>query len=932
MTVDEALTLTIRLLKRQGWVSYQTLRRRFQFDADTLDLLRHELVIGRQLAREEDETRLIWLGELQPASGGRPLVDRAAVPLPAPVVAEAAGPIRTDRLTPLFGREAEDALLRERWRRAQQGEGQIVVVRGEAGIGKSHLVQHFRTHGAGASVRWVEGRCSPTTQHSAFHPVIDIMQQLIGLRPEASAGVRRQQLEAFLTACQLPLPTNVPLLAKFLSIPYEAHYPEPASTPDRQRRQTLDTLVTVFQHLAMQQPLPLIVEDLHWADPSTVELLQHLVRRVAATPIYVLLTGRFEYPVPGPPSDHVTHLTLNRLNPAQIEALVRHIVGAVDLPPETMRQIVDRAEGIPLFAAELTHMALSDRGRVGADISTRPIPTTLHASLQARLEQLGPALVVAQTAAVWGRAVTENQLQAVAPIDPLSLSQALAQLVDLDILYEVSLPPRVTYVFKHALLQEAAYASMAETARREAHEQVACELESQSPATVATLPELLAHHYSRAACGDRAVYYWKQAGQRAIERSAYPESISHLQQGLEMLSTLSETHERIQLEIAMQRMLGASITAVKGFAAAELASIYLRAQTRCRQIGETELLFPVLQGLWRFHLLRCRLDLAWHVSEQLVALAEQSQDTSQFLRAQNALGSILLHRGAVMQACTTLAKGLERYDLEQRRSRRILYVQEPGVMNLAYTGLGLALGGYPAQALQRTQVALELARDQRHPHSEVLARVFIAWVHQYRRERQAVREHAALALEQAVVHRFAFWEAMARMLLAWACAPETGYTRAADDLQQALTAYQRMGARLARTYFLLLLAECYVESGEGHISLRILDEALATVDASGEGFCAPELHRLKGEVLRQLDGVSDEAAEAQFRQAQQLAQQQQARLWELRTAISWGYLLRQQGQQGAAHTLVAQVYDQFSEGHDVPDLQQARSFLTTSAV
>jgi predicted ATPase len=769
-------------------------------------------------------------------------------------------------------------------------------------------------------------------QHSTLYPVIDMLQQLAGLRPDTLASVQRQQLEAFLSACQLSLTTSVPLLATLLSIPCDTHYPTLALTPDRQRQQTLETIVTVLQRLATQLPLLLIIEDVHWSDPSTLDVLERLLNGVSATSIFVLLTCRPEYQVPGPPSTHVTHLTLNRLTPAQIEVLIHHMVGAGELPPDTIRQIVERAEGIPLFAEELTHMILSEQDRVGDEVSTRPIPMTLRASLQARLAQLGPALAVAQTAAVWGRAVTETQLQAVAPVDPLHLSQALERLVELDILDEVSLPPRVTYVFKHALIQEATYASMTDAARRMAHEQVAQALEAQSPATVGALPELLAHHYTASACGEQAVCYWQQAAQRAIERSAYLESISHLQQGLGVLETLTEAPERIHLEIAMQRMLGAAITATQGFAAPELLSIYTRALARCRQIGETELLFPVLQGLWRFHLLRCDLDLAWEVSEQLVEIATQTQDASQRLRAHNAQGSIMLHRGAVRQACTTLEKGLEGYDLERRRSQTLLYVQEPGAMNLVYTGLGLALGGYPDQALQRTQAALVLARDQRHPHSEVLAQTFVAWVHQYRRERHAVREHADAALGLAVTHRFVFWEAMARMLLAWACAADTGYLRAATELHQALTTYQRMGATLARTYFLLLLAECYVGGGDGDRGLQILHEAQAVADTSGEAFCAAELSRLKGEVLRQLGDAHHDAAAAQFRHALQLARQQRARLWELRTAISWSRLLRQRGQHDDAHALVAQVYQHFTEGFDTPDLQEAAVLLTVPPV
>ena len=931
MTVDEALNRTISLLERQGWVSYQALRRRFRLDDAALEALRRELVATRQLAREEDGTRLVWLGALQPTSGGQRLADRPSTAMSLPGVAEGEPQAHTPWDRALIGRQAEENLLRERWRRAQQGEGQAVLVRGEAGIGKSHLVGSLRAHVAGADARWVEARCAPTMQHSAFYPVIDLAQQLAGIRPDASASVQLQQLEAFLAACQLPLLENVPVLAALLSIPCETRYPTPASTPDRQRQQTLDLVVTMWQRLAVQQPLLLILEDAHWADPSSLDTLQRLIHAVAATPMYVVVTCRPEFRLPGATPSHVTPLTLNRLTPQQIETVIQRVSGAASLSDGAIQQIVERADGIPFFAEELTRTVLSAQTRANEGATAPAMPATLDASLQARLAQLGPALVAAQTAAVWGRAVTEAQLQAVAPLDPIQLPQALERLVELDIFYEASLPPRVTYVFRHALLQEAAYQSMPEADRRAAHEQVAQALEAQFAATVETQPELVAHHYTLAACGEQAAAYWQRAGERTFEHSAYLEAISHLRQGLAVLETLTPGPEVIRGDIAMQRMLGAAISAVKGSTTPELAAIYTHAQAQCRRIGETELLFPVLQGLWRFHLLRCELNAAQEVGRQLLELAEQSQNASERLRAHMAEGLITLHRGDVTRACATLEKGLEGYDLESRRRQIRLYVQEPGAATLSYIGLGLAISGHLDQALQRTRLALDVTRDQRHPQGEALTRIFVAWVHQYRRERQAAREHAEAARDLAVTHRFPVWEAMACMFIAWANANHTGHLQAAAELRQTLTRCQEMGVGLTQTHILTLLAECYLEGGDGDQCLQVTRQAQDVVEASGEAFCAAELHRLQGEsLLLRRDGADHAAAAAAFEQALHLARQQQARLWELRAAVSWGWLLRQQGRGDDALALVTPVYQQFSEALETPELTAARAFLTES--
>jgi class 3 adenylate cyclase len=518
---------------------------------------------------------------------------------------EAVGPTG---LTPLVGREQEVGLLLERWAQVKEGLGQVVWLSGEAGIGKSRLVQVLKDHVANEPhLRW-ECRCSPYYQNSAFYPLIDLWQRVLRLTSDDPPDDKLRKLEEALVLTPSPPMGErvgvrgreerlemVPLFASLLSLPLPERYPALTMPPQRQKQKTMEAVLHVLQALAARQPVLFIVEDLHWGDPSTLELLSLLIDQGPTARILTLLVFRPEFRPPWGFRAYVTPMRLVRLPHHQTEALVERVVGGKGLPAEVRQQIVAKTDGVPLFVEELTKMVLESgllRERAGAYELTGPlpslaIPATLHDSLMARLDRLATVKEVVQLGATLGRAFSYDLLQAVAPWDDATLQHALARLVEAELLYQRGLPPAATYLFKHALIQEAAYQSVLKSRRQQAHQRIARVLEEQFPDTAQTQPELLAHHYTEAGLSARAISYWQRAGQRAVERSANLEAVAHLTKGLEVLATLPDTPERAQQELVVQTTLGPALIATKGYAAPEVLQAYARARELCQQVGDT---------------------------------------------------------------------------------------------------------------------------------------------------------------------------------------------------------------------------------------------------------------------------------------------------------------------------------------------------------
>jgi len=837
-------------------------------------------------------------------------------------------------LTPLVGRSQEVELLLERWTQSTEGYGQVILLSGEAGIGKSRLVQVIKEHVATEPHTRLEWRGSPYYQQSALYPLIAYLHRRLRWRPDDSPSDKLRTLETALETCGSALPEVVPLFASVLSLPLPDRYAPLTLTPQRQKQKTLEAVLAWLLAEAARQPVLLIVEDLHWIDPSTLDLLTLLIDQGPKARILTLLTYRPAFHPSWELRGHLTLCPLSRLPSHEVEQMIGRITGGKATPPEVMQQIVAKTDGVPLFVEELTKMVLEsdllrereDRYELTEPLPPLAIPVTLQDSLMARLDRLATVKAVAQLGATIGRGFPYNLLQAVSPLDEPTLQHGLRQLVDAELVYQRGVGPQATYMFKHALIQDTAYQSLLRSTRQQYHQRIAQVLEAQFPGTAESQPELLAHHYTEAECSALAIPYWQQAGQRAIERSANLEAIGHFTRGLEALQALPDAPERLQQELSLQIALSSALMVTRGFAAPEVAQAYARAHELCQRVEVTPQLFLVLGGLRRFYLNRGALQTARELAEQAFTLAQSLDDREHFLRAHHDLGSALFFQGEVATAHTYLTQGMALYAAQQQQhSRSHTLVHDAGVGCCSYAAWCLWVLGYPAQALQRSHETLTLARELSRPYYLAHALYFAALVHQFRREERLTEERAEAAMALCAEHGYAHYLAAATILRGWAQAAQGQDEAGLAQLRRGLAAAQATGA--VRTYPSGLLAERYWKGGQAKEGLRLLAEALVVVGNNGERWWAAELFRLKGELLLQEAVPDPSQAETCFRQALDIARRQQAKSWELRAAISLNRLWQRQGKWAEAYELLAEVYGWFTEGFDTADLQEAKALL-----
>jgi class 3 adenylate cyclase/predicted ATPase len=838
-------------------------------------------------------------------------------------------------LTPLVGRESEVLLLLERWAHSQDGRGQVVLLSGEPGIGKSRLVEVLRERVLSQGATRMVFRCSPYHQQSALSPVIDHLQRFLHWDSTEAPEARLAALERALRTSRLPLEEVTPLLAALLSLPHPAHYPLLNLSPQRQRQKTHDALVAWLLEEAEQHPVLAVWEDLHWADPSTLELLGLVLDQVPTARMLTLLTCWPEFYPPWGSRSYLTQVTLTRLGRPQVEAMITSLTGGKALPVAVVEQIVARTDGVPLFVEELVKMIL-ESGLVREEgdhyVLTGPlpplaIPSTLHDSLMARLDRLATVKEVAQLGATLGRTFAYALLQAVSLLDEATLQQGLQQLVEAELVYQRGTPPHATYTFKHALIQEAAYQSLLRSTRQRFHQRIAQVLEARFPATVETQPELLAQHYTEAGLAEQAVRYWQRAGQQASDRSAHLEAISHFTTGIELLQTLPETPEHTQHALNLYLALGAALQVAKGQAAPEVEHAYLQARALCQQVGETPQLVPVLFGLWRFYLVRSQLHTARELGDTLLRLAQPADDPALAVLAHYALGATWLYLGALPTARQHLEAGIARYTPDQSRAPMFRMGLDPGVGCRTYAAWTLWLLGYPAQALVHIHDALTLAQALSHPYSLALVRWWAAYVYQWRRDLPAVYEHAEAAVVLSTEQGFPLWAAAGTSLRGWALALQGESAAGMAQVRQGIAAWRATGAAMLVSYLCTILAEVCDRLGHPEDGLQALAEGYTLVEQHEERWWEAEVCRLRGVLLLRQSGTPQAEAEAWLQRALDVARRQEAKALELRAAMSLARLWQQQGKQADARALLAPVYNWFTEGFDTTDLQEARALL-----
>jgi TOMM system kinase/cyclase fusion protein len=844
-------------------------------------------------------------------------------------------------LTPLVGREQEVGLLVDRWERAIEGMGQVVLLTGEAGIGKSRLVQLLRDRiGATPAIR-IEYRCSPHAQHSALYPVIMHLERALAFTRTDSPTDKLRKLEDVLASYSGSLAEMVPLYAALLSLPLGEGYPPLTLTPQRQRQKTLEALLTWLWQETERHPVLFVIEDLHWVDPSTLELLDLAVDQSATARILILVTCRPEFEPSWPARAHLTTLTLTRLPRPHVERMVASVARTKALPRDVVQQIIAKTDGVPLFVEELTKTVLEsgllreheDHYELKGPLPALAIPATLQDSLMARLDRLSAVKAVAQLGATIGRQFAYDLLQAVSPLEEGTLQKGLRELVAAELLYQRGMPPQATYIFKHALIQDAAYQSLLKSTRQQHHQRIAQVLEERFAELVETQPELLAHHYTGAGLPALAIPYWQRAGQRALQRSASQEAISHATRGLELLLALPETPARAEQELLLQTTLGPALLAAEGYAAPEVGRAYTRAWALCQQGSNMHQIVPVQYGLWVFHIAGAEYETAHELAAQLFSLAQGRQDPIPLLAALRELGGAALMLGDLVPARGHLEQALALYEPERHGPLAFRYGHDIGSSVLAFLSLTLWLLGYPDQASQKITVALSQAQGLAHANSLASTLVYAAVLRQFRGEVFATRAQSEAALNFATSQQIPFWSAMGTILRGWALSRESKSEEGIAEIQQGLRALQGTGARYLRSYWLALLAEAYGVGRQPAAGLAVLDEALETFHSHGERYYEAELHRLRGELLLQA-GVSESpvgdplaTAEACFHQALDIARRQQAKSLELRAAMSLSRLWQRQGRHDLARELLADVYGWFTEGFDAVDVREARALL-----
>jgi predicted ATPase len=845
--------------------------------------------------------------------------------------------VGTTGLTPLVGREQEVGLLRKRWAQVKDGVGQVVLLSGEAGIGKSRLVQVLTEQVATELQAWLTPcQCSPYHQNTALHPMIDLLGRVVlQFEREESPEQKLRKLEGFVVQYGLPLAEAVPLFAALLSIPLGVGYAPLTFSPEQQKQKTLQAFLAIFLRIAAQQPVLFVMEDLHWVDPSTLELLTLLVGQGPTARILALWTFRPDFSPPWTGRSHLTQVTLNRLPRRQAAELTNRVAHGKALPPEVVAQVAAKTDGVPLFVEELTKMVLEsgllqereDRYALTGPLPPLAIPNTLHDSLMARLDRLAAVKGLAQLAATLGREFSYELLHAVSPWDEDTLRRGLQQLVAAEFLYQRGVPPQAAYRFKHALIQDAAYQSLLRGTRQQYHQRIAQVLEAHFAEIAETQPELLAHHYTQAGLTVQAISYWQRAGQRAIQRSGNLEAIEHLTGGLNVLKTLPDAPERTQQELSLQIALGLPLLATKGMAAPEVERTYARARALCQQVGEIPQLFSVLWGLWWFYEVRGEVQTARELAEELLSLAQRQQDPALLLQAHRAMGQTLYWLGELAPARAHLEQSVALYDPQQHHGLAFQYGEDPRVGCLSFLAHVLWYLGYPDQALARIHEAIPLGQELSHPFSLAHALEFAVWLHQYRREGPATQERAEAAMTLCREQGFPFFLSQGMILRGWALAEQKQWEEGIAQMQQGIVANLATGAEAERPYFLGLLAETYKKGGQAEEGLRVLVDALMVAHKNGLHVWEVELYRLQGELL-QIRAVPDQqGASSYYHQALDIARRQQAKSLELRAAMSLSRLWHRQGKRAEAYDLLAPIYGWFTEGFDTADLQEAQALL-----
>jgi class 3 adenylate cyclase/tetratricopeptide (TPR) repeat protein len=841
---------------------------------------------------------------------------------------------RASHLTSFVGREQEVAFLLSRWHEAVGGEGQVVLLCGEAGIGKSRIANRLCDRLADDNLQRMQFQGSPYHTNTALYPAINVLREAAGLTSQDGPTAQLDKLDVLASESGIDNQETVALFADLLSIPGDHRYPPLTMSSETRKDMTLEALVHHLQKRADRSPVLFIVEDAHWLDPTTLDLLTRIINRIRQMRVLVLITFRTHFKPVWSDYSHVTFLTLSRLPRRQSAELVAALTGGKALPPEVQQAILVKADGVPLYIEALTENVLQSGLLTEGDhaltlkgtLTGLPIPDSLQALLMERVDRLGPAKGIVQAGATIGREFPYELLRATVDATDSQLRQALDRFVSSGLMFQEGEIPNATYHFKHALVQDAAYSTLPKKPRRLLHARIAKALESRFAERVTLEPELLAYHYEQAGLAGPAVHYWQLGARRDVARSANIEALHHFNRALDVLKDLPQGPERNSLELELLLARGAPLLSVKGYASEEMEHNYLRAKELSQENSGSEHEFRAIWGLWVFRLVRGQLAKARDLAENLLALATREQSSDLLIEAHRNLGTTYFYLGRFDEAKTHLLTAKSLYDPTQHRSHTERYGQDPGITSRIYLARTLWILGEVEQVEPLALEAIGMARELEHPFTRVFTLCFLSWIYSTVRNANRTRELTDEAIALSTQYGFELGLAWATSFQGWALA-EQGQEGGLGTLLRGISAFRVTGASINTTHTSALLAEIYLRHNRIDEGLSVIEEAQKFAATWEELFWHAELLRLKGELLLAQSDLSVQAAEQCFSEALKIAQAQHATMLELRAATSLARLWKTLNKVDEATRILHSVCTKFNEGVDNLELTEAKTVL-----
>ena len=834
-------------------------------------------------------------------------------------------------LTPLIGRSSELSLLLDRWKKAKEGDGQVILLSGIPGVGKSRLIHELKSHIQNEPHILLHHQCSPYHSQSAFFPVIEQIEKAAQLTAREADEDKIAKLKAYLPRLTNNSVEPVLLIANLLSISTEKHPQLSELTPQQIKNKTISTLVDMLLAFSLQRPMACIFEDVHWVDPSTLELLELIISRIGHARMLLIVSFRPEFRPPWIAHANITTHSLTRLSQTEVRTLIRDLLKGRSISEELVDQIIDKTDGVPLFIEELTSSMLSvplqtqpTSGRTAQPPLLR-VPETLSDALMERLDRVAPSRRVVQIAAVIGREFSYDLLAAASRLNEEDMVSVLSLLEQADIIYRVGISPSVRFAFKHVLLRDAIYDSLLRSKRQQIHADVAATLEQDFPELVENRPEILAYHFQEAGNHQLAIRCWFESGQRALAHSANVEAIANFRKALGLLTALPDTSERTKQEIDIQLALGIPLIAVRGYASAETREAFSRARTLCLRLGDIPKYFQALFGLWGNCWMSGKNDEALRMADEFLSRSRALSDPVLPIVAHRVMGSTLLTIGDFQSSANHFDETIRLSTGGGREPLYNLYMVEPRAASLLLLSWDLWFLGYPDRSLARVSEALALALELGQPYTVAFAHYMTSVVYLLRGDAVRALESAEKSFEVSQEQRFSLYAILSKISRARAIGELGRLEEARAEITRGIDEAQRNGVGFMLSMRDSWLADMHFKAGDNETALTIVERALANIgDVTGRAWEA-ELHRQRAQIHLALDPSKVREAESHLKKAIEVARGQNAKSLELRAATSLAELWRIQGRGDEARALLEPIYSWFDEGGETADLRRARN-------